>query len=80
MPERHVRITPDNSWPMGTFGQCIPRSFLTADEIFAKEAEGFVVCFIVNIKTKITKNGNKSQSISPIRNSAGEYLVVICQP
>jgi len=70
----HVRITLENSMDANEIPVSVPRLFLSASDIKAKEEEGRTIIFVV---TK-TQKSTSSIDLKPLRDSAGNYLVIVC--
>ena len=71
----HVRITPDNSMDASKIPVSVPRQFLSASEITSKEEEGRTIIFVVK---RTQKSPESSIDLKPLRDSAGNYLVIVC--
>ncbi|MBO5413585.1 MAG: hypothetical protein J6A29_04785 [Clostridia bacterium] len=74
-----LRISPENSIDRNEIAVCVPRSFLSVEEIRKKEAEGRTIIFVVEKKHSYSADGcGPSIDLKPLRDSAGNYLVVVC--
>ena len=77
---KQVQITPDNSIDKGAVPVGVPCTYLALERIQATEREGYFVMFVVNKEVHPCSEYQKEHiDIKPIRNSIGEYLVIICR-
>lgn len=75
----HLRIAPDNSIPVEEVPRTIPVKFLSPEQIRAQEQDGRTVRYVVIRNIVPSRNdGKPSINLFPLRNSSGDYLVIVC--
>lgn len=77
--DKHIRIAPDNSIPVEEVPRTIPIKFLSPEQIREQEEAGRTVRFVVMRNFVPSGTGRKPAiNLLPLRNCAGDYLVIIC--
>ena len=76
----HVHITPDNSIDKTAIPSGVPCTYMSPDGIQGTEREGYIVLFVVNKVIFPSHSGQKDHfNLKPIRNTIGDYLVIVCR-